>query len=1370
MNKKSIILCIFYAWMSILCYGQTGRLFTADQELSSSMINSIYQDHNGIIWIATEDGLNKYDGAKFSIYKSDKNDEHSLANNYVRCVFESSKKECFVGTLSGLQHYSADADRFTDIPLILQDGIIVEPNVAAIEELSNGDLLVGTAGQGLFKITNTHKGLVGISMEKRIPIPIVNALHEDRNGNLWISAGENGIFRIDRNQQLHCYQKGANESEYTISSICETPDKQIYIGSLGKGLLKYNPTLDLFEPIIYANHPELPVKSLLLATPDEIYIGTDRYGLKVYNIQSRTITENQLNITTFNLDKSKIHSIMKDRFGNLWLGFFQKGVLLIPAIANGFQYIGYKSVRNNIIGSNCIMSVCNDHDGTLWIGTDNDGLYKVEKNGKHTVHFPPTQETGSVPSTIMSIYEDSRQNLWIGSYMQSMAKIDKETGHCQYFKRKTDADSKEGKLRVYSFAEDKHDRLWIGTMGNGLYYIDLNTETLHRYEQEDSTYYATGNFLPGYWITSLLHSHDERLYIGTYDGLGCLDLKTMHLATAFNTNTLFPNSVIHSLYEDKEGTIWIGTSEGLKAMHPQEYKIREYTQKDGLPGDIICAITQDINGALWFSTNHGIARYNPQKGNFTPYYANDGLQGNEFSKRAVCSDNNGHILFGGINGVTYFNPAEIKDIATTPSVHLTGFYIHNQSVNSNTLSEGRRIIETSVMNAQQFNLSHKHNSFSMEFSVMEFFNPERITYMYSVNNGQWVTMQSGINRISFNDMTPGTYKFSIKAKDYTFYSEPKNFIVNISPAWYASNWAKGVYLLIALTIIYIIGAQIRHRYQVHQKLLEHIHAEEINEAKLQFFINISHEIRTPVTLILSPLQKLMSKDRNEERQKNYQTISRNAGRLLQLVNQLLDIRKLDKGQMQLKFREVEIVEFIRNLSSSFEYQANAKKISLNFHPDTEELRAWIDPENLDKAIFNVLSNAFKFTESGGEINIYLQTHEAYETKPAYFKIVIEDSGTGIDEKEIERIFDRFYQVANRLNNSGTGIGLHLTKSLVELHKGTIHAENNKEKAGCRFIIRLPLGKEHLKPEEIEETNTEGQIASDNNPVLPIFLPENEEKERIRTKTKYRILIADDNEEIRRYIRQELTPDYHITECNNGQEAFEQIIKDAPDALISDVMMPEMDGMTLCRKIRQNILVSHIPVILLTAKINEESNLEALEGGVDAYITKPFNIDVLKKTIRNVIYRHELIKNTFNGSMEQTDKVQPIEVQSPDEKLIARVMAIINKEMANPNLSVEMIAAEAGISRVHLYRKIKEFTNQSPRNFIRNVRLKQAALLLAQKHHNITEVAEAVGFANTTHFSTAFKELFGVSPTIYMEQSANNAKSNIVDTMEKNKVE
>ena len=1362
MNKKSIILCIFYAWMSILCYGQTGRLFTADQELSSSMINSIYQDHNGIIWIATEDGLNKYDGAKFSIYKSDKNDEHSLANNYVRCVFESSKKECFVGTLSGLQHYSADADRFTDIPLILQDGIIVEPNVAAIEELSNGDLLVGTAGQGLFKITNTHKGLVGISMEKRIPIPIVNALHEDRNGNLWISAGENGIFRIDRNQQLHCYQKGANESEYTISSICETPDKQIYIGSLGKGLLKYNPTLDLFEPIIYANHPELPVKSLLLATPDEIYIGTDGYGLKVYNIQSRTITENQLNITTFNLDKSKIHSIMKDRFGNLWLGFFQKGVLLIPAIANGFQYIGYKSVRNNIIGSNCIMSVCNDHDGTLWIGTDNDGLYKVEKNGKHTVHFPPTQETGSVPSTIMSIYEDSRQNLWIGSYMQSMAKIDKETGHCQYFKRKTDADSKEGKLRVYSFAEDKHDRLWIGTMGNGLYYIDLNTETLHRYEQEDSTYYATGNFLPGYWITSLLHSHDERLYIGTYDGLGCLDLKTMHLATAFNTNTLLPNSVIHSLYEDKEGTIWIGTSEGLKAMHPQEYKIREYTQKDGLPGDIICAITQDINGALWFSTNHGIARYNPQKGNFTPYYANDGLQGNEFSKRAVCTDNNGHILFGGINGVTYFNPAEIKDIATTPSVHLTGFYIHNQSVNSNTLSEGRRIIETSVMNAQQFNLSHKHNSFSMEFSVMEFFNPERITYMYSVNNGQWVTMQSGINRISFNDMTPGTYKFSIKAKDYTFYSEPKNFIVNISPAWYASNWAKGVYLLIALTIIYIIGAQIRHRYQVHQKLLEHIHAEEINEAKLQFFINISHEIRTPVTLILSLLQKLMSKDRNEERQKNYQTISRNAGRLLQLVNQLLDIRKLDKGQMQLKFREVEIVEFIRNLSSSFEYQANAKHITLCFQTEMEILQAWIDPKNFDKVILNIISNAFKFTPENGKINIYLRTGKDMNAPcplQHYFEIIIEDSGIGIDPAEIGRIFERFYQIRNSHNNSnvGTGIGLHLSRSLIELHHGTIEAENNEGKPGSRFIIRLPLGKEHLNAEEIDNNPTDNNSPIHITTALPTS-PVDEEDEKIRSRTKNRVLVVEDDEEIRKYICRELASDFHMSECTNGKEALAMILKKEPDLIISDIMMPEMDGLTLCKKIKQNVTINHIPIILLTAKSREEDNLEGLNMGADAYIVKPFSIEILRKTAINLIKSREVLRNSFSGSQMQEQKLKKLKVQSPDDRLLNKVMKVINDNLGNPDLNVEMIATEVGISRVHLHRKLKELTNQSTRDLIRNVRLKQAASLLANQYHNITEVASLTGFTNIAYFSTAFKELYGVPPTSYMEEQQKSSFS------------
>ena len=1327
-------------------------MFTAERELSSSMINSIYQGHDNIVWIATEDGLNKYDAAKFSIYKNKKSDEHSLANNYVRFVFESSRKECFVGTLTGLQHYDPDTDSFTDIPLVRQDGTIVKPNVATIEELSNGELLVGTASQGIFKIENTGQGFAGTSIQNTIPVSTSNVIHEDTNGNLWISTGEKGIYRMDRNRQLHCYLKEANETEFTISSICETPDKQIYIGTLGKGLLRYDPARDQFEPIPYTGHPKLPVKSLLLATPNEIYIGTDGCGLKVYNTQSRTFTENRLNITTFNLDKSKIHSIMRDSFGNLWLGFFQKGVLLVPAIANGFQYIGYKSERNNIIGSNCIMSVCYDHDGDLWIGTDNDGLYKIENNGRRTIHFPPTQEKGPVPSTIMSIYEDSRQNLWIGSYMQGFAKIDKQTGRCWYFRSKDGTDHKEDKLRVYSFAEDKHGRLWIGTMGNGLYYIDLDTETLHHYEQEDSTYHEPGHTLPNRWITSLLHSHDERLYIGTYDGLNCLDLKTMRFDTAFNSSEPLSSYVVHSLFEDKEGALWIGTSEGLMVIHPQQNKIKEYSQEDGLPGDIICAITQDDNGALWFSTNHGIARYNQSKDNFTPYYANDGLQGNEFSKGAVCTDNKGHILFGGINGITFFNPAEIKDIVPTPSVHLTGFYIHNQNINSNTLSEGKRIIETSVMNARRFNLSHKHNSFSMEFSVMEFFNPERITYMYSVNNGPWVTMQSGINRISFNDMAPGTYLFSIKAKDYTFYSEPKNIIVSISPAWYASGWAKGVYLLLALSIAYAVGSQIRHRYQVRRKLLEHIHAEEINEAKLQFFINISHEIRTPVTLILSPLQKLMSKDANEERQKSYQTIARNAEHLLQLVNQLLDIRKIDKGQMRLKFREVEMVGFIRKLSSSFDYQANAKQISLNFHHDADELYAWIDPKNLDKAIFNVLANAFKYTKAGGEINLYLRTCGAHGAEPACLEIVVEDNGIGIDEKEIERIFDRFYQVSNMSNNSGTGIGLHLTRSLVELHKGTIHAENNKDKAGSRFIIHLPLGKEHLKPEEIEEAPDEEQTIADTQSARSLFVPEsNEEKERTRTKTRYRILIVDDNEEIRRYIRQELAPDYHIAECSNGQEALDQIMKEAPDAIISDIMMPEMDGMTLCRKIRQNILISHIPVILLTAKVNEESNLEALEGGADAYITKPFSIDILKKTIYNVISRHELIRNTFSGSMEQTDKVQQIEVQSPDEKLMTRVMAVINKEMANPNLSVEMIATEAGLSRVHLYRKIKECTNQSPRNFIRNVRLKQAAVLLSQKRHSIAEVADAIGFASATHFSTAFKELYGVSPTAYMEQ-------------------
>lgn len=545
------------------------------------------------------------------------------------------------------------------------------------------------------------------------------------------------------------------------------------------------------------------------------------------------------------------------------------------------------------------------------------------------------------------------------------------------------------------------------------------------------------------------------------------------------------------------------------------------------------------------------------------------------------------------------------------------------------------IVTTSVTNSDKFHLSHKDNSFSIELSAMEFYSPERISYSYTFNSNTWVNLQSGVNRISFSELTPGIYHFQVKARDYNSYSEIKKLTIIISPPWYVSWWAKTIYCLTAVIITIFIIVQIRQRYRARQEMLEHIHAEQLNEAKLQFFINISHEIRTPMSLIISPLQKLMATDYDTERQQSYNIIYRNAERLLRLVNQLMDIRKIDKGQMQLKFQETDIVSFIQDLHYTFAYQANTKHIKLDFHSEVKELKAWIDPKNFDKVILNILSNAFKFTPENGNIQIRLCTgndpNAAEKALSRYFEISIEDDGIGINETELERIFDRFYQIRNSQNNSniGTGIGLHLTRSLVELHHGSITVENNQGTPGCRFIVRLPLGKEHLKPEDIDNSAVKQDSVHITTalPTTPLI----ETPPKTHSKSKYRVLIVEDDDEIRRYICQELGRDFHMQECRNGKEAFTYILKKTPDLIISDIMMPEMDGMTLCSKVKQNINTNHIPVILLTAKSREEDNLEGLSIGADAYITKPFSIEILRQSTFNLIKSRERLRNNSRAA-------------------------------------------------------------------------------------------------------------------------------------------
>jgi signal transduction histidine kinase/ligand-binding sensor domain-containing protein/DNA-binding response OmpR family regulator len=1312
------------------------------------MITHLYQDHDGIIWISTEDGLNRYDGAKFSVIGKDRNKPTYLTNSFIRRTFEDNSGRFFVATLNGVQLYDRAKEEFTTIPLLLEEGGEINANTPSIVERRNGEIWIGTNGYGMFKLIEKEGGLFFMQDNSNGNSLFIDYLFEDSQERLWIIS-PSSISLLEKGQSIKQYLAGGMSEEF--SSICEDAYGNLYVGSKYFGMFYFDEVKDDFISIPYPS--KLVIRDLHLANQEEIYIATDGTGVKIYNIREKTIKESNFNVTTLEFSKAKVHTVLKDNRGNTWLGCYQKGVIIVPAITNGFNYIGYKSITSNSIGSSCVMAICRDHEGILWIGTDGDGLYATYPNGKMKAHYPNI--TGNESATIMSVYEDSKNQLWIGTYQKGVFKLNRATG--QWESISVPDTTSQDKPRIYAFVEDANKQLWMGSMGAGLYKLDMQTNQIKCMPSYngDIINNLKINAMHNTWVNCLLLSSNDKLYFGTYNGFGCMDLKTENFVSTYSSNQFMRGEVCFTMYEDQDGDIWIGTNSGLKRFSPKTQEITSYTTENGLPSNTIYAIKGDYDNNLWISTSYGLSRLHIASETFVNFYARDGLQGNEFTRGAYFQGERGEINFGGTGGVTFFNPKEIINPNKKPQIQLSDFYIHDKPVHKGMKSGNKEIITTDISNAKEFNLSHMDNSLTIEFSAMEFYNPERISYQYNFNNNGWISLRNGENHVSFSDLEPGKYRFQVRAKDYSSFSDIIELNIIISPPWYETWWAKTLYFLIFCGLFWFIIQQIRQRYHAKRQMMEHLHAEEINEAKLQFFINISHEIRTPMSLIISPLQRLIATDGDNERQQNYKLIYRNAERILQLINQLMDIRKIGKGQMQLRFKETDIVPFIKELYHNFEYQAKTKNITLGFTTAIEELKVWIDPKNFDKIIFNLLSNAFKYTPKEGHIQINLKTgHDSDAPSPAlcdYVEIEVSDNGIGLQEEEINRIFDRFYQVRNGENSSstGTGIGLNLTRSLVELHYGKITAKNNEGGVGSSFTIRIPLGKDHIPTKDIEATGSGSDVEV--TPHTQVTNIEQEDLGNIRSKSKRRILIVEDDEEIRHYLHRELGNDFHIQECDNGKDGLAMILQKAPDLVISDVMMPDLDGMSLCKKIKQNVNINHVPIILLTAKVRDEDTIEGLIQGADAYITKPFNIEVLRQTAINLIKGREMLKNTFGGKQVQENKFNKIEKESPDERLLNRVMKVINTNLSNTDLNVEMIATEVGISRVHLHRKLKELTNQSTRDFIRNVRLKQAASLLAEKKHNVAEVAALTGFPSLAYFSTAFKDLFGVSPTAYMNQ-------------------
>ena len=796
---------------------------------------------------------------------------------------------------------------------------------------------------------------------------------------------------------------------------------------------------------------------------------------------------------------------------------------------------------------------------------------------------------------------------------------------------------------------------------------------------------------------------------------------------------------------DHKGDLWMGTNDGLFRRTKDQAKLDTITINDAPNGMIIYSICEDNNNQLWMGTNQGLICLNTLTLKADYYYAADGLQGNEFCRNSSLIDQQKQLWFGGINGITYFNPDQIVRSRKDFNIALSNFYIYNQSIPGH-----------------DYRIKHKENNFTFELTALNFAIPrEHITYQYSLNGNRWVSMMKGVSKISFNNLPAQRYHLRIRAKYYDVESNELNFSITVLPPWWRSWWAWTIYILIGFIVVGIILWLGYKRYQSKLEIKRYIQEEKEKEAKLQFLINISHEIRTPMSLIISPLQKLMENDEDISlRKRNYSLMYKNAHRILNLVNQLLDVRKIEKGQMHLLFKQTEMVSFIEDVCENFTQLSTRKNIKLRFvHSDIKQLKLWIDPSNFDKIIFNLLSNAFKFTPEGGEVVIELtQTTQSAQ-------IVVRDTGKGLIEADKEKIFDRFFQSKQDSNGAaiGTGIGLNLTRSLVELHHGIIQADNNGEnQPGCHFTITLPLESSHLGKEDMitedKPENIESEDISDQTNDRLVSTPEtcysNEAKEavRIKSKTKYHVLIVEDDEEINEYLCRELAEDFHLTSCGNGKEAIELLHKQPFNIVVSDIMMPEMDGISLCKHIKQHLQFNHIPIILLTAKTRETDNITGLSVGADAYITKPFSLNILRSTILNLIQNRLALKNSFSGTQEVGDKVESPTLQSPDEKLMERIIKVVNDNLSNTEISVKQIADEIGISTVHLNRKLKELTNQTTSRFIRNIRLQAAARLLAEKKHSIAEVSDLTGFSDPNYFSKSFKELYGMYPTAYMKEN------------------
>lgn len=1408
--KLILFLIVTQCFLMSKIYAQGDIYFehiTTHDGLSQNDVNTIYQDKQGFMWFGTHDGLNMYDGYNFTVYNLNEKKKNSINSNLIFTLTGDNKDNLWIGTSgNGLNLFNKSLEKFThfthdpEIP-----NSISSNTIKTVLKDSKNRLWIGTsAGLDILDLNKpiTSNSFKDVSINKKSTLgkiikSKVLCIFEDQSNNIWIGC-DNALLKVieDKNGNVKHYEK-IDIKIRTVKGIIEHNGKLFFGGN--NALYSLNINDDTNKPKqIWAKNSKYGISEILIYK-DKLLAGTFS-GLILFDNSDHLEDPKYIKTISYDpsekngISKNTITSLFKDKTGIVWVGTNGGGINKFDPDRKQFKHI--KNTSNpKSLSYDKIRSIYEDSNGALWIGTEGGSLNMLPKqtNENNFNNFKTFPKINNIFIT-EEIKKGNKKILLAGGGLNGVNFRQLDITDPNNIKQIHLDEFKDLKGSIFSILEDKDRNLWLGRYNKGLkrFLIDRKTGTYRQDNIEFNPKDSTG--IPSNIIRNILEDKKGNMWLATSNGLALLSkmekTKSNPKFVVYKSNPNDKTSISHNyileLFESKKGDLWVGTfGGGLDKFIPPtdstKARFKNYSKENGLPNNVIKGILEDDDFNLWISTNKGLSKFNPKKKTFMNYDMNDGLQDYEFQELARLKRRNGQLLFGGVNGFNVFKPDDIKNNDHEPETIITNLSISNKPVKIGKNVNGRVLLTKSLSNKTSINLFHNENNLSFEFAALHYGAPEKNKFAYKLIgfDKEWIHTDSKKRFATYTNLAPGKYVLKVKASnsDGLWDSSPFKIKIYIKPPFWLTDLAFFLYflLILAMLLLYrrytIISTSKKHSLE-----LEHVEKEkneELQRIKLEFFTNITHEFTTPLTLIKGPLNYLQKQ--GEKLDKNvidaqYKLMQKNTDYLLRLISQLLDFRKMNQGKMRLVMRKSNIVQFIKEVSEPFQFLAQKSLIDFSIESTNEQLQTWFDHDTLEKIINNLLSNAFKFTPDSGKINIIVSeentTSLVFKNSPKNLKYVyiqVKDSGTGMDETKIESIFERFFSEKNKekQNSKGMGIGLAFVKDIVELHQGEIKVIS-KHNEGTNFIVRLPIEKKaYLNKPEItckETSESDFHIRSSESDSLAISINDEIVDEKLNKKSNSDLpvlLVVDDNEDIRSFIQLSLGKKYNIYTAENGKEGLELASKLIPKVIISDIMMPVMDGIELCNNIKSKKETSHIPVILLTAKLSKENEIIGLKTGADAYIRKPFDVEILELKLDNILNFREELRNRFN--LEITLQPKEITVTSVDERFLQQAMEVVEKHMTNTDFNVEMLIKEMGYSRTNLYTKFKEITGLSSSEFIRSIRLKRAVQLLEQSDLSVKEIMYMTGFSTASYFSKCFKKQFGVIPSEYVKQR-NKTKS------------